>query len=315
MSVDALRLYKQTFSSNLGMQLQQIGSRLRPFVNEVSLSGESASPIDMMGPTEARERLSRFGPMGRVDANFERRWIFPTTYEHPQLVDSFDKLRAVVDFESRYVVAAAAALGRRIDREIILGAIGDNRIGRNGADTEPFGTALTTAGGRNVSVNVGAATSNLNTDKLIEARNVLLGDEVDENTDQLVLVVTQRAIAGLMAELRGGSTGPHFLFSSDFNAGAPAINQGRIETYMGFRIVRVNESLLPNGTDDAAGVSRPIIAFARSGMHLGIWDDIKTNISQRNDLEGEPYQVYGALTCGACRSELRRVVRIWCRNA
>jgi hypothetical protein len=314
MSAELLKLYKQFFSSNLGMQLQQMGSKLRPYVTEGSYSGESASPVDMMAPTEARERTSRFGPMGRIDANFERRWIFPTSYDHPQLVDSFDKLRAVMDPQSQYVKAATMALGRKIDSEIIKGLVGTNKIGKNGADDEVFGTAVTTSAGRNVSVAVGASTSNLNTDKLIEARNTLLGDEVDEDTDTLVLVGTQRAFSALLAEVKGGSSGPNFMFSSEFQGGAPVIKNGRIESYMGFTFVRVNESLLPNGTDDAGGTSRGIIAYAKSGAHFGLWEDLKTDIAPRYDLEGIPYQVYGSATVGACRTELKKVVRIWCRG-
>lgn len=314
MSQELVRLYKQYFSSNLGMQLQQRGSKLRRHVTEGSYSGESASPVDMMAPTEARERTSRFGPMGRIDANFERRWVHPTSYDHPQLIDKFDRLRAIMDPQSTYVTSAVMALGRRIDREIILGAIGDNRIGRNGGETEALGTALTTAGGRNVGVGVGAATSNLNTAKLIEARNTLLSAEVDEDNDELVLVGTQRAFSALLGEVQGGSSGPNFMFSSDFQNGAPVIRDGRIHAYMGFTFVRVNDSLLPNGTDDASGTSRGLIAFAKSGLHLGIWDDVQTNIAQRHDLEGEPWQVYGTLTCGATRLELPKVVRIWCRG-
>jgi hypothetical protein len=104
------------------------------------------------------------------------------------------------------------------------------------------------------------------------------------------------------------------MFSAEFQGGAPVIKNGRIETYMGFTFVRVNDSLLPTGTDDASGTSRGLIAYAKSGVHLGVWDDVQTDVSPRYDLEGIPYQVYGAVTVGACRTELKKVVRIWCRG-
>jgi hypothetical protein len=48
-------------------------------------------------------------------------------------------------------------------------------------------------------------------------------------------------------------------------------------------------------------------------MYLGIWDDVKSDISQRKDLEGLPYQAYVDGTFGATRLEEKKNVRIWVR--
>jgi hypothetical protein len=47
-------------------------------------------------------------------------------------------------------------------------------------------------------------------------------------------------------------------------------------------------------------------------MHLGMWNDISADISQRKDLGGLPYQVYLYGTFGATRLEEKRVVQVPC---
>jgi hypothetical protein len=53
-----------------------------------------------------------------------------------------------------------------------------------------------------------------------------------------------------------------------------------------------------------------IPVWARSGMHLGIWGDIRTEISQRNDLQGTPWQAYLYMTIGATRLDEEKVFNI-----
>ena len=48
-------------------------------------------------------------------------------------------------------------------------------------------------------------------------------------------------------------------------------------------------------------------------MHVGLWNDISTNISQRHDLQSEPWQAYVYMTAGATRLEEKRVQPVWCR--
>jgi len=48
-------------------------------------------------------------------------------------------------------------------------------------------------------------------------------------------------------------------------------------------------------------------AWAKSGMHLGLWNDVQTSISRRNDLRGEPWQSYVTASFGATRLEENKV--------
>jgi len=61
----------------------------------------------------------------------------------------------------------------------------------------------------------------------------------------------------------------------------------------------------------AAGTNEVNVpVWAKSGMYLGIWNDINSDISRRNDIRGIPFQSYVTLTCGATRLEENKVYNI-----
>jgi hypothetical protein len=51
-----------------------------------------------------------------------------------------------------------------------------------------------------------------------------------------------------------------------------------------------------------------------TGLYLGLWKDMSTNISQRMDLSGHPWQLYSMLSAGACRTQLGKIIEINCAD-
>jgi hypothetical protein len=74
---------------------------------------------------------------------------------------------------------------------------------------------------------------------------------------------------------------------------------------MGFKFIHTE--LL--GVDSST--NRRVIAWARSGVHLGLWNDINSRISERDD-KSYSTQVYVKGTFGATRTEEGKVVEILC---
>jgi len=296
MSINFPTHYVTSFSSNVQLLLQQKGSKLRGLVTEGSYSGKQASPVDQIGAVAAQRRTGRFQPMGRVDAPTDRRWIFPVAYDLPQLVDSLDKLQMISDPESSLVQNAVMAMGRAMDDEIIAAFFASAQTGELGATSTAFGT------GQFVGVDVGGAASGLNVPKLREARRLLMANEVDLDMESPTIVVTSNEHDDLLSEIQ--------VVSMDYNSG-PVLVDGKITSFMGFRFVHCER--LKTGTDDAAGTSTGIPVFVKSAMHLGMWDDVSTSISKRNDLQGEPWQAYVTGMFGATRIEEKKIVRIWAR--
>lgn len=306
MSVNIPVHYVQQYSTNLQLLLQQRGSKLRDTVTVGSYIGKQASPVDQVAAITAQKVIGRFNPMGRVDAALDRRWVFPNDYDLPQLIDTFDKLRLLTDPQSTYAVNAMYAMGRAMDDEIITAYFGTAKTGENGGTSTTFGTTLTTAGGQNVGVGVGGATSGLNVAKLREAKRRLMANEVDVESDPLVCVVTATQHDNLLNEVQ--------VVSADFGwKDAPVLKEGKLERFLGINFKHCER--ITTGTDDAAGTSRQVPLYAKSGMHLGIWNDIQNSIDQRKDLQGLPYQLYSMGTFGATRLEEKKIVRVWCRES
>jgi hypothetical protein len=125
---------------------------------------------------------------------------------------------------------------------------------------------------------------------------------VDVDNEELYCVVTAKQYRNLLNEIQA--------VSMDFTD-KPVLVNGKITEFMGFKFVPCQR--LTTGTDDAAGTSRQIPVYAKSGMHLGIWNDINSSVDKRPD-KSNSTQVYSKMTVGATRVEEGKVVKIWCRE-
>lgn len=298
MSVNIPTHYVQQYATTVALLLQQRGSKLRNTVTMGSYIGKQASPVDQIGAITAQKVTNRFAPMGRVDASLDRRWVFPEDYDLPQLIDKFDKLRLLTDPESQYVQNAVYAMGRAMDDEVIKAFDGDAKTGENG------GTNTALPSSQVVGVNVGGTASNLNVAKLRAAKKILMANEVDIDNDPLFCIITAAQHDSLLNEIQ--------IISRDYNE-TPVLVNGKVQSFLGINFIHCERLL--TGTDDQAGTSRRVPVFARSGMHMGMWNDLTTDIDQRKDLQGIPWQAYVYGTFGATRLEEKKVVRVWSRES
>lgn len=301
MSVNIPTWYVQQYNQNIQQLVQQKDTRLRKAVTEGAYVGASASPVDQVGVIEMQDVTSRYEPMPRVDAPTDRRWVVPLDADLPQLIDKFDKLRLLTDPTSAYVTNAGSAAKRKFDDRIGGAFFIAASTGVTGGTSTAFDTTNQVVG-----VSTGGTTSNLNVAKLEKGRQILLSNEVNLEEEDLWVALTSIEDNSLRSEIQ--------VISLDFNE-APVFNdKGLIMRWRGFNFVHSERSwLTTTATDDAAGSSKAIPLWVKSGMHLGIWNDINTNISQRHDLRGEPLQAYTTLSANATRLEEKKVVKIWCR--
>ena len=292
MSVNIPTHYVQQYSSNIQLLLQQKGSKLRDLVMTGSHVGKQASPVDQIGAIEMQSVTSRFQPIGRVDAPTDRRWVFPSDFDLPQLLDSFDKLRLLTDPESSYVTNAVYAAGRKMDDLIIDSFFGTAKTGESGS------TSTTFPAGNQVAVDFGASGNvGLTVAKLKEAKKLLMENEVDLESDPLCCVVTAEQHDDLLSEAQ--------IISTDYND-RPVLVDGKIQRFLGINFVHC-ERLDTDGSS-----YRRVPLFAKSGMYLGLWNDMTTDISQRRDLQGHPWQAYLYMTAGATRLEENKIMEIKC---
>lgn len=283
--------FAQQFATNIQLLLQQKGSRLRPAVMTATHKGEQASPVDQIGAVEMQEVVTRFAPMGRVDAAIDRRWVFPTDYELPQLVSSFDELRLIIDPKSSMVENAVYAAGRKFDELLIAAMNGTAKTGKSGS------TSTVLPAGQKIAVAFGASGDvGLTVAKLREAKRLLMAADVDLDNDSIYAAITAEEHDGLLAEAQ--------VISTDFND-KPVLVEGKVTRFLGINLIHTE--LLESASGDHL-----VPVWAKSGVHLGMWKDISTTISQRHDISGEPWQAVVRMTAGATRLEEEKVVQIAC---
>lgn len=287
--------YRIEFAKTASLLLQQRGSKLRNFVTVGSHKGEGASPVDQYGVTEARERTGRAVPKEASHTPTDRRWVYPRFFDWSEIIDNIDVLQTASDPQNPLVQACTAALGRRIDDEIVRAFFADARTGKQGGTTTSF------PGGQQVSLDTGGAGSKLNVAKLRAAKKLLMANEVDVASDQIVCVVNAVQHDALLGEMQ--------ITSADYNGGdRPVLQEGLITRFLGIDFVHCERLGL-------SGANLRVPIYAKSGLHLGVWSDIRTDIGPRRDLEGNPMEITGSLTVGATRTEEKKVVEVLCAES
>jgi hypothetical protein len=297
MSENLYKLFTTQFSSLLQVKLQQRQSKLRGRVMEGNHIGKMASPIEYVGPVQAKAPAGRFAPISRQDEDFTRRWVFPIDREvGPSMIDGFDKLKSATDPTSQYSEVHAAAVAREWDDRLIAAAFADSSTGvdAGGLSTETFSTSLYQI----ASTFSSAAASGLTVAKMIEAKRIFRKSQVDVDSEALTWITNSQGEADLLNQVT--------VVSNEFND-RPVLQDGKVTRFMGFDIV-YSERLTSSSN------VRQNIALCKSGLYLGIWLDNQTNISQRNDLSGMPYQIYTMMSSGATRLEPGRLLQVLCAD-
>ena len=290
MSFEVETSFVQQYSDNVSLLLQQRGSKLRDCCMMGSYTGKAAKAVEQIGAVAAQERTSRHADTPLISTPHDARWVFPKDYEWADLIDDQDKLRMLIDPTSPYAVNGSYALGRSMDDTIISAALGTSKTGENGSTNTAFDTT---------NQQIASGSAGLTISKLREAKKILMENEVDMEMDELFIIVTAKQMDDLL--------GTTEVTSSDYNT-VKALVQGDVDTFMGFKF-KHSERLTVDGSSD-----RRVIAFAKSGMHLGVWNDINARISERDD-KSYANQVYVKGTWGATRTEEGKVVEVLCSEA
>jgi hypothetical protein len=298
MSENLYELFTTQFSTLLELKLQQMGSKLRGKVREGKHVGKQASPVNQIGAIQVKAPAGRFAPKNRTDASFTRRWVFPQPGEIDQLIDSYDELETIVDPKSQYLENASNAFGRAWDDCLIAAAFGTAQLGTDGASFtsetwSSFSSAYTVAHDFGAS-----ATTGLTVAKLIEANRIFRHNHVDLENDPPCMVIGSTQESDLLKQIQ--------VVSTEYND-SPVLVDGRVKRFMGFDIV-VSERLTVSSND------RQCIAFVKSGLYLGLWQDMQNRVTIRNDLSSEPYDLFTKSMYGATRIEPGRVVQVLCND-
>lgn len=286
MSIQITTAFVEQYKSNVFHLAQQKGSRLRDAVRSESVTGKSHF-FERIGSTAALKRTSRHADTPRVDTPHSRRRVTMEDYDWADLIDQEDKVRMLISPQSEYAKAGAYAMGRAMDDAIIAAATGNAYAGVSG------GTSVALPAGQKIAV----ASSGLSVTKLISAKEILDGADVDPDEERY-LICSAKQISDLLALTQ--------ITSADYNS-VKALVQGQIDTFMGFKFIR-SERLGLDGSSN-----RQVLAFTKSAIGLAVGKDMSTKISERAD-KNYATQVFLSMTIGATRVEDEKVVEIACQE-
>jgi Phage capsid protein len=317
MSVNVNAAFVQQYSTNIMMLLQQQGSRLRNAVQNFSFYGKAASMAEQFGQVTPVRNQSRHSDTPLVSTPQDKRWIYPQDYDWADLIDQQDRLRLLIDPSGPYTQAGVMAMGRAIDDEIIWGLLNANNTGENG--TTSTGTLYAyNSNSQSVAAATGASgATGLNIAKLRAAKKILLQADVDIDNDELFMVISAQQHDNLLNEAQA--------VSLDYNT-RPVLVDGKISSFMGFNFIHseripgaanfntaINPGIATGSSDGQYTTgSRWMVPFwAKSGMALGVWNDVQASVDKRPDKRNS-WQVYVTGTFGGARLEEKRCGIINC---
>jgi hypothetical protein len=283
MSTQVTTAFVQQYSANVQMLSQQMGSRLRDAVRVENMTGKNAF-FDQVGKATAQKRTTRHADTPQIDTPHARRRVSLVDFEYADLIDDQDKVRMLIDPTSAYAQAAAAAMGRAMDDEIISAALGTAFTGETGSTSTALPAGQQIADG----------SADMSLAKLREAKKILDLADVDPSIPRYIACGPDQ-IEALLADTN--------VTSSDFNT-VKALVQGEVNQFMGFNFIVSNRL-------SKSGNIRSCFAWAEDGLALAIGRDVMARIDERSD-KGYATQVYYCMSIGSTRMEEEKVVQIDC---
>lgn len=287
--------YVQQYTTNVQLLSQQKGSRLINSVTIGQYKGKQGVPVDQFAPTVANKRTTRYPALTPADIQADRRWVFPVDYDWNDLIDNIDKLRLLIDPMSSYVSSGSAAMNRAKDDEIIAAYFGTAKTGVDGSTSTSFPVS------QQVSASEGSSSATgMNVEKLKAGIQILLANEAwdPSSGDRISCVISAKQNRNLMDEIQ--------VINADYNGEKAVVNDGFVMSWGKVDFIH-SERLPTNGSSQTR-----VPMYVKEGMHLGTWQDLSTDVSQRKDLAGLPWQVYVYGTFGATRIEEKKVVELPC---
>lgn len=270
-------------------------SRTQPWVDwqNGTFKGERKR-FSRTGEQTAVKKTERKAPTVANNPSLDFRWIQRESYNITNDLDEDDAdlLGELVLPTGQWTKDHSAAYNRLCDSALVSAALGSVIVGENGDSTSSIPAAQ----------QIAASATGLTLAKLRSANEILQdaeleGAEMDgEGAANRVIFCTAQQINNLLAD----ST----LTSGDFNT-VRALVAGQVDTFMGFKFVRLKKSLIPK-----ASTTRSCVAIVRGAM-IGNKGSMKARIATRHD-KSDTIEIRSTFYLGYARLHDEGVVQIDC---
>lgn len=287
-------LYTQQYASAVELVAQQMRPRIASSFTQMSAVGSAATVVNFVDVGDARERDQLYDDVLFDDVKHNRPWVYPRHFDKAIPFDSIEQMQMNANPTSDYVQGVVAALNRKMDAEAIRAFFASRNTGQAGEVPEAFDTVNNVVG-----IDIGGVGSPLNVEKLQQVKKLIKRKEVGIDDGELLnIVISPDEEQAMMNEIE--------VISSDFTT-KRVMDAGTMvgSGYMGFNWILSNYLQL-----DSNGYRR-IPVYSSRGMSFCTWNGgPKTDVSQRKDKRGLPWQVYGEGHWGAVRRDSNRVFEI-----
>lgn len=300
------------YKSNIFHLSQQKGSRLRGAVRSEMQNGKRQF-FERLGKAAAIKKTSRHMDTPQIDSDHSRRACSLEDYIWADLIDDEDKVRMLIDPASPYSQAAMWAMGRSMDDALIAAMRGDAYSGEAGTTTVALPVTQKVLSQADAAV---GTPTNLNMDTLRHVKQKFDLNDVDESISRY-FAVTSYQLMNLLKETQ--------ITSADY-ANVKALVEGKIDTFMGFKFIRIERLPAVDGNyDNSTGLvlasggtslssARRCLAWAQDGVVLAIGRDMEAKIEPRPD-KNYATQVFARMSIGAARIEEEKVVEVYCKES
>lgn len=275
----------QVYGQNIMQLAQQKYSKLlnTVYVKE-NVTGKTFFQ-DQIGAWSMEAKGGRNTLTPNNDPVLGRRMATMVDWHDNRMLDRGDELRSLSDPRSAYTIAAAQALGRKIDEVIITAALSSASYGETGSSTMTAGTAIL------------ATASSMTLARIVAIKQQF--DNADVEMEDRTIVMTPAALDNLLNTTAATS--------ADYNS-VKALIRGEINTWMGFNWI-MSTRLAAVSSSPAANTAGSLIAIAyqKFGICAALAAQPLVRTDERPDLSYS-WQVYYELNIGAVRLEENRVV-------
>ena len=287
MSTQINKAFETSFSDNFIHLASQKQSKLGGAVRYEQVNDAKQFMFDRMDTVSMVQAVSRHEDTPLTEVPFSRRRVTFNTYRAVDLIDNPDRVKMAKDPTSPTMKQLTAAMNRQKDDVVIAAALG-NAYSVSSADAAstvalPSGQAIANGG------------TDLTLAKLLQAKKILLSNDVDPGEEPMYVVVGPDQLEALLSVTTNTSV--------DFNS-VRALMNAELDTWCGFKFI-ISTRLAKTGN------IRSCFAWAKSGIGLAMNGSPNIRISERSD-KNYSTQCFVECSLGATRIEDEKVVQIDC---
>lgn len=283
------QIHVKQFKDDIIQAVQQNNTRLDGTVRRKESVKASEFFFHKLGALNLVEKIGRNPETPFLDPSHSRRKMTPNPYHGSLIIDDFDVNRSMISgLDSDYTKALMNAAMRKKDDVIIAAATGTAYEGKDGTTAVNFPSS-------NV---VPTPASGLTADRILDAREILRGNDVDPD-EKLYCVLTSKQQRQLENDNK--------IINRDFTSGQ-VLDKGIIGVWNNINFI-LSERLLLDSNGD-----RDVLLYTENALGFAIANDITMKVGE-NAERSFTKTMYIKLDIGATRVEDEKIVRIPCTES